>query len=268
MGACRTDGSGAAVDDGRVLAKAASDTSGFALPLRSDTAALVEPVALPDAGHGDVPVAPGADAFRQNLPPQRSRDTTAKASSRLDDAKWTELTDLDPSFVLDLRYATTNNFVGARMYDCGRCYLRRPAAQSLKRIQDSLRTLGLGFKLYDCYRPLSVQWRLWDKVPDRRYVADPRKGSQHNRGVAVDLTLVDLATGRELDMGTAYDFFGKEAWHESTAGFPEPIRGNRARLLGLMEGLGWRRTSSEWWHYSYRMPRGATPIEEDEWACD
>ncbi len=244
------------------------DSTEMRLPIRSDTGALEVPQALPGLG-----LAPSSEE-RKGAPEPRSAGAPPAAgpevarATMLDGDKWTELTALDPSFVLDLRYATTNNFVGAQMYDCGRCYLRNPAAQSLKRIQDSLRTLGLGFKLYDCYRPLSVQWKLWNEVPDRRYVADPRRGSQHNRGVAVDLTLVDLATGRELDMGTAYDFFGKEAWHASTAGYPQPVRGNRERLLALMEGHNWRRTSSEWWHYSYRLPKSATPIEEDEWSCD
>lgn len=257
----------------QVLAKAVADSTP---PLHTDTADLVQPLALPDAGPGEVPVRPSSGALRQNSTPvprpNDPVDTSAKPSSTtarspLDANKWTELISLDPTFVLDLRYATDNNFVGETMYDCGRCYLRKPAALSLKRLQDSLRTIGLGFKLYDCYRPLSVQWRLWNKVPDRRYVADPRKGSQHNRGVAVDLTLVDLTTGKELDMGTTYDFFGKEAWHASTAGYPEPIRGNRTRLLELMEGMNWQRTSSEWWHYSYRMAKSATPIEEEEWEC-
>ena len=175
---------------------------------------------------------------------------------------------LDPTFVLDLRYASTDNFVGERMYACGRCYLRPPAARALARVQDSLRALGLGLKLYDCYRPRDVQWRLWRKVPDRRYVADPRKGSQHNRGAAVDLTLVDLATGRELDMGTGYDFFGHEAWHAHTPRFGEPIRSNRERLRGVMRALGWRETSSEWWHYAWPMPRGSAPYEDAEWRCE
>ena len=181
---------------------------------------------------------------------------------------------LDSSLVLDLRYATDSNFVGEQMYPCGRCFLRPPAALSLKRIQDSLRRYrsaahpaGLALRLFDCYRPHPVQWRLWRKVPDRRYVADPRKGSQHNRGVAVDLTLYDRATGEVLDMGTAYDYFGGEAWHRATVGFAEPIRTNRTYLLATMEHFGWRRTNSEWWHYSYPLSRAAAPIDSMEWAC-
>ena len=191
-----------------------------------------------------------------------------------DTAAWTELTRVAPGVTLDLRYATDSNFVGEAMYPCGRCFLRPAAALSLKRVQDSLGRVrseahpaGLRLRLFDCYRPHPVQWRLWRKVPDRRYVADPRKGSQHNRGVAVDLTLEDVATGRPLDMGTAYDYFGGEAWHRATPGFPQPVRGNRGRLLALMEGLGWRRTNSEWWHYAYPLPRAAAPIDSMQWSC-
>ena len=246
------------------------DSTEMSLPIRKDTGTLQMPKALPGVSDGGRARPPASGLAHD---PQ-SHDNPVEPSApgrRLEVAhpdKWTELISLDPSFVLDLRYATANNFVEEQMYDCGRCYLLGPAALSLKRLQDSLRTLGLGFKLYDSYRPLSVQWKLWNKVPDRRYVADPRKGSQHNRGVAVDLTLVDLATGEELDMGTAYDFFGREAWHASTPTYPEPIRGNRTQLLTLMEGHNWRRTNSEWWHYSYRLPKSATPIEDDVWACD
>ena len=185
-----------------------------------------------------------------------------------DTTAWTELIRLDSSFVLDLRYATDSNFVGEKMYECGRCFLRPAAAISLADVQDSLLKRGLGLKMFDCYRPLPVQWRLWNKVPDRRYVADPRKGSQHNKGVAVDLTIIDLATGDALDMGTAYDYFGGEAWHRATVGFEQPIRGNREMILSLMEGFGWKRTNSEWWHYSFPMSRVEAPIDSMEWRCE
>ena len=208
---------------------------------------------------GSLPVAPTRqpDARAPAAPPPPDYDT----------ARWTELIRLDSSFALDLRYASADNFVGEVMYPCGRCFLRPAAARSLARIQDSLRQNGLRLRLFDCYRPLPVQWRLWNKVPDRRYVADPRKGSQHNRGVAVDLTIDSIATGTPLDMGTAYDYFGGEAWHRATVGFAEPVRGNRTRLLELMEGMGWRRTNSEWWHYSYPLPRAGAPIDSMEWGC-
>jgi len=184
-----------------------------------------------------------------------------------DTTAWTEITRLDSTFVLDLRYATDSNFVGETMYECGRCFLRPAAALSLVEVQDSLRKRGLGLKMFDCYRPLPVQWKLWNKVPDKRYVADPRKGSQHNKGVAVDLTIINIETGEALDMGTPYDYFGGEAWHRATVGFEEPTRSNRELILTLMESYGWKRTNSEWWHYSYPMNRAMAPIDSMEWGC-
>ena len=251
---CGSDTDGNAGDI--VVRDAPVETAVDAIPLRSDTAdRLTEPLALPGPGGG----------FRQNRPD--AADTIASEADLPAPGRWTEVVRLDPTIALDLRYATDSNFVGERMYRCPRCFLRPGAARSLAALQGQLREQGLGLKLFDCYRPLDVQWRLWRKVPDRRYVADPRKGSQHNRGVAADLTLVRLATGEELDMGTAYDYFGGEAWHRATPGFPSPIRDNRERLLTLMEDAGWRRTNSEWWHYSWREPGGAA-IAEEEWACE
>ena len=229
-----------------VLADTPVENAIDSLPLRSDTAErYAEPLALPG------PAAP--------------LDTIASEEDLPAEGQWTEVTNLDPTIRLDLRYATDSNFVGEQMYRCPRCFLRPAAARSLAAVHASLAEEGLGLKLYDCYRPLDIQWRLWEKVPDRRYVADPRKGSQHNRGVAVDLTLVRLDTGEELDMGTDYDYFGGEAWHRATPGFPSPVRENRQRILGLMEGAGWKRTSTEWWHYSYRVPGAG--IAEREWRC-
>ena len=206
---------------------------------------------------GNLPVQPVMRLAPKPAPPPPDYDTLA----------WTEVERLDSTLELDLRYATDSNFVGETMYACARCFLRPAAAAKLVEVQDSLRRRGLGLRLFDCYRPLPVQWRLWNKVPDRRYVADPRKGSQHNKGVAVDLTIVDTLTGEALDMGTAYDYFGGEAWHRATVGFPEPVRGNRELILSVMEHFGWRRTNSEWWHYSYPLSRTEAPIDSMEWAC-
>jgi D-alanyl-D-alanine dipeptidase len=120
-----------------------------------------------------------------------------------DTAAWTEITRLDPSILLDLRYATANNFVKEKMYECPRCFLRPDVARAIAKAHKALQKKGYGLKMYDCYRPRPIQWKLWNKVPDTRYVADPRKGSMHNRGMAVDLTIVDK-NGQELDMGTDF----------------------------------------------------------------
>ena len=145
-----------------------------------------------------------------------------------DTTQWTDLALLDSSILLDLRYATENNFVQEKMYDCARCFFRPEAARAVVAVHRELQRQGLALKMLDCYRPRPVQWKLWEKVPDRRYVADPRKGSMHNRGAAADLTLAD-STGRELEMGTPYDFFGPEAYPSYTA-LPDSVLANRALL--------------------------------------
>ena len=181
-----------------------------------------------------------------------------------DPAQWQEVNHLDPSIRLDLRYATDNNFVKEKMYDCGRCFLRPEVAAAVVDAHRFLQKKGYGLKMYDCYRPRPIQWKLWNKVPDPRYVADPRKGSMHNRGMAVDLTIVD-SLGSELDMGTDFDFFGKEAYH-SYGGHPAEVTENRILLVETMEAYGFRSTSTEWWHYSFK-PK-TFELDDWLWPCD
>ncbi len=166
-----------------------------------------------------------------------------------DTTQWTDIADLEPEILIDMRYATDSNFVGEKMYECGRCFLRPEVAEAVVAAHRELTGRGLGLKMLDCYRPQSIQWKLWEKVPDPRYVTDPRKGSMHNRGAAVDLTLVDRQ-GRELTMGTPYDFFGQEAYHTYTA-LPDSVLANRQLLKELMEGHQFRAIRTEWWHYSF-----------------
>lgn len=176
---------------------------------------------------------------------------------------WTELVREDSTIRLDLRYATDSNFVKLQLYDCPRCFLRPEAAEALLAAQRKLQKQGFGFKLFDCYRPLSVQWKLWEKLPDERYVSHPKKGSMHNRGMAVDLTLVD-ANGRELDMGTPFDYFGKEAYHAYQELSPQVLK-NRKLMLETMESAGFRPIKTEWWHYSFK---GKTyPVANFVWQC-
>jgi len=155
-----------------------------------------------------------------------------------------------PRIRLDLRYATENNFTKTRVYPVARCLLRRSVAERLARVQRELEKEGLGLKLFDCYRPLSVQRRFWELVPDERYVANPKKGSRHNRGAAVDITLVDAA-GAELDMGTGHDDFTPRA-HRNFTDLPEKVRDNRARLLRAMAREGFVGMPTEWWHFDDR----------------
>ncbi|THH40084.1 hypothetical protein E4021_08835 [Neolewinella litorea] len=171
---------------------------------------------------------------------------------------------LDSSIVLEIRYATDSNFMERRIYDCGRCFYRPAVARALLAVHHDLRPLGLGLKMYDCYRPGPYQQRLWDVMPDARYVAHPARGSVHSRGAAADLTVVELATGRELDMGTPYDFFGEEAY-TTTTDLPEPVLKNRRTLQEAMRRRGFSTIRTEWWHFNYGGPR--FPLSEWTWAC-
>jgi len=179
---------------------------------------------------------------------------------------WVEIKDED-GYILDLRYATAHNFVDHVIYDCGRCFLRKDVAQQLAAASSEFAGKGFKIKLFDCYRPLEVQWELWEEVPDARYVADPRKGSMHNRGMAVDLTLVNVDTGEELDMGTDFDFFGPRAYHTNTPELSKTIQENRKLLKVTLEKFGFKPIRTEWWHYSYTGDLGIWPIHKEKWEC-
>lgn len=164
--------------------------------------------------------------------------------------KPTDLVDVEkfiPGVVLDIRYATTNNFTGQKVYPAAKCYLRRAAAEKLKRVQEELQKQKLGLKIYDGYRPLSVQRKFWALVPDDRFVANPAKGSKHNRGGAVDLTIVD-SKGKELPMPTPYDDFTEKA-HQDYSDLPKEALRNRSLLRTTMEKHGFKNITTEWWHF-------------------
>jgi D-alanyl-D-alanine dipeptidase len=166
---------------------------------------------------------------------------------------------------LDIRYATANNFTGEPIYDCAACLLRPEAAKALVKAHRELQAKGYGgLKLFDCYRPRPYQQRLWDKVPNPNYVTPPAKGSMHSRGLAVDLTVVDKI-GNELDMGTAYDFFGKEA-HTDYLQLPAAVLKNRQLLQKVMEEAGFGGIRTEWWHFSYR--KANYPLSDYLWNCE
>lgn len=152
-----------------------------------------------------------------------------------------------PGIVLDIRYATENNFMKRVLYPAPRCLLRASVAERLRRVQADLTREGLGLKVFDGYRPLSVQKLMWEVMPDEQFVANPAKGSRHNRGAAVDVTLVD-AHGRELEMPSGYDEFSERAHRNYSGGTPEERR-NRERLIRAMERHGFTVLESEWWHF-------------------
>ena len=161
-----------------------------------------------------------------------------------------ELNKINQNILLDIRYATTNNFTGKVVYPEARAFLVSNAAYSLDSVQKELETMGLGLKIYDAYRPLSVQKIFWEIMPDERYVADPKKGSRHNRGMAVDLTLVDKE-GKELSMPTEYDDFTEKA-HRDYMNITEEQIKNRKILEDVMTNYGFVGLPTEWWHFDYR----------------
>jgi len=180
-----------------------------------------------------------------------------------DTTQWTELTVID-EVTLDIRYATSNNFVKEPVYPCGRCFLKPGVAKALKKVNQSLIRKGYKLKLFDCYRPSPAQQKLWNKVPNPDYVARPSEGSMHSRGSAIDLTLTDLQ-GNEIDMGTPYDFFGREA-HQDYTNLPPAILSNRLILKSAMETGGFQAIRTEWWHFSFG--KGMPPLSDWQWNCE
>lgn len=192
-----------------------------------------------------------------------SANQYSQAQNIIKDDDFVELIKLDPTILIDIKYATKDNFVKAKMYDCGRCFLRPKVAKALVSVHQQLKKQGFGLKIYDGYRPRPFQQRLWDKVPDERYVTHPKKGSMHNRGAAVDLTIVD-AKGNELDMGTPYDFFGEKAYQTYTD-LPQNVLANRKLLRETMAQYSFKHIRTEWWHYSYQ--KGEYPLSDWMWDC-
>lgn len=166
----------------------------------------------------------------------------------LSDSLFVNLKKIDTTFYYDMRYATTTNFLNEKVYDCADCLLRYKTIKQLIKANNAFKKLGYSIKFFDCYRPLSIQKKMWKIFPDKRYVANPEKGSNHNRGTAVDITLVD-SLGNELAMGTDFDHFGKEA-HHAYQQLPKDVLANRKLLKKVMENNGFWSITSEWWHYN------------------
>lgn len=161
-----------------------------------------------------------------------------------------EINKFIPGIVLDIRYATTNNFTHRRMYGQGRAFARLPVVMALKEVEADLKARGLGLKIYDAYRPYSVTEKFYEITPDTNFVADPRKGSKHNRGCAVDLSLIDLKTGKELDMPTGFDSFTRKA-AANYPDLPQKELANRELLKSVMQAHGFTVIPTEWWHYDF-----------------
>ena len=164
-----------------------------------------------------------------------------------------ELKSLIPTVQYELRYASKNNFTGQRLYpkNTHTTYLRRKPAMALAKVAEELKGKGLGIKIWDAYRPYRTTVRFWELIHDERFVANPSKGSGHNRGTSVDLTLVDLKSGKELEMPTPFDDFSPAAFHGALNIDDFRIK-NRALLKSTMEKYGFVPLETEWWHYSWQ----------------
>lgn len=152
---------------------------------------------------------------------------------------------------LDIRYATADNFMKKPLYPVAKAYLRAPAARALADVNRELAARGLGIKVFDAYRPYRVTEAMWEPIKNPDFVADPAKGSRHNRGAAVDLTLIDLGTGAEVVMPTGYDDFTERAAHAFTD-LPADALANRAILRDVMVKHGFEPLPSEWWHFDFK----------------
>jgi zinc D-Ala-D-Ala dipeptidase len=180
-----------------------------------------------------------------------------------------EIVKLDPAIHLDVRYATSNNFTGRPVYRQARAFLQRPAAEALVRVNRSLHDKGYGLVVFDGYRPWSVTKHFWEITPkekrEKGFVANPAKGSKHNRGAAVDLSMYELATGAEADMPSSYDEFSDRADPDYKGGTAEQ-RGRRDLLRAEMEKEGFTVDPGEWWHFNYKgweqYPILDVPFEE------
>lgn len=186
----------------------------------------------------------------KNQLPESKSVTKEQDIAIIPDTALVNLKALSNDFVFDMKYASEDNFLKETMYDCANCLLRFNVARALIIANDKLRHQNLRIKLFDCFRPVSVQKKMWAIMPDSRYVADPNKnGSVHNRGAAVDLTIVDFS-GNELDMGTGFDHFGEEA-HYNYSNLKKEVILNRKLLKTTMENAGFTGINTEWWHFQY-----------------
>ena len=182
--------------------------------------------------------------FAQTAPPKESNKR---------EADLIELTELDKTIKLDVRYATAANFTGTAVYTEARAFMQKPAAEALIRVHRKLKKQNLGLVIFDGYRPWSVTKIFWDVTPEdkRKFVANPAKGSRHNRGCAVDLSLFDLKTGKLLEMPSDFDDFTDKASPKYEGGTVEQIK-NRDLLRAAMEAEGFTVNDNEWWHFDYK----------------
>jgi D-alanyl-D-alanine dipeptidase len=190
---------------------------------------------------------------------------SSETNLAINDTTFVNLKDYSQDFMYDMKYATDDNFLKAKVYDCAECYLRYKTVKALIEANRKFMKKGLKIKLFDCYRPLDIQKKMWKIVSNPKYVANPSTGSIHNRGGAVDITLVDFE-GKELDMGTAFDFFGNEASHDYP-GFSKTVKSNRNLLKNIMIQAHFNSFDSEWWHYNLKTGLNDS-VSNFKWQCN
>jgi zinc D-Ala-D-Ala dipeptidase len=193
-----------------------------------------------------------------------------KSQSLSNPKQWTEIlnqpTNNTNNYILiDFPYATSDNFVRTKLYSCSRCFLRPDVAIAVNKAHKDLQKKGYGLKLFDCYRPHKVQEKMWKIKPDERYVGNPKKGSDHNRGIAVDLTIVDR-NGKPIDMGTPFDDFSLKAHHTYSKSLPAIVVKNRLLLKNTMASVGFHHVNTEWWHYAWNVKGKKPNITKEEWT--
>ena len=188
-----------------------------------------------------------------------------ETTQEISDTTFVNLRDYSNDFIYDMKYATEDNFLKAKVYDCAECVLRFKTVKALIAANADFSKKGYKIKLYDCYRPLSIQKKMWEIVSNPEYVADPKKGSIHNRGGAVDISLVDV-NGKEVDMGTPFDFFGTRASHNYTM-LSNQVKSNRKYLKKIMIQNGFNSFDSEWWHYNLKAGL-KDKVSNQKWKCE
>ena len=191
--------------------------------------------------------------------------TSQNSTEQIADTTFVNLKQYSEDFIYDMKYATEDNFLKAKVYDCPECLLRLKAVQALVGANKDFMKKGYKIKLFDCYRPLSIQNKMWEIVSNPKYVADPKKGSIHNRGGAVDISLVD-ANGKELNMGTPFDFFGIQASHNYPK-LSKEVKANRKFLKKIMIKNGFNSFDSEWWHYNLKTGLN-DKVSNQKWDCN
>jgi D-alanyl-D-alanine dipeptidase len=189
----------------------------------------------------------------------------AQNATAISDTTFVNLKDYSSDFVYDMKYSTTDNFLKAKVYDCAECFLRLKTVKALLKANTKFIQKGYRIQLFDCYRPLDIQKKMWQIVSNLEYVADPAKGSIHNRGGAVDITLVDN-NGKALDMGTPFDFFGPEASHNYQF-LSDEVKQNRVFLKQIMQENGFISFDSEWWHYNLQNA-SKDKVSNTKWKCE